>query len=480
MKNAIVRVFCPVMLAPTLVVAAMSVQASAQTENDVHESDEGRGHRGSTIFVDSYANPNGDGSADSPFQTITLALQRAREIRAERPGRIIVRVAPGEYVENYPLYLNISNLELRGSTRLREDDEGLPANCGTDSAPIPCVEPGTETLITPSVPLPLRQSLFIAGPTNDSQVDSLTNIFIRGFVFDGKGDNVTTTSGRSIFVDRTANFVIDHNVIQHGAPGLQTRLSSGRIHSNFTYDNLDGFAIFAGSEIYPARVELIANRGLNGSVNASMGAAALGSASTAQVVPNLKEMQTVFDPSLHPEQVPDKLLIVVIGNDFSGNMFGFRFQEYNTFYDTTDNQPLTANITATVHDNLCRNNAEYGFVVEGFSTTRSNPRKFTATFDGSFEDNDCTGTGRAGVFAGFLNNGVVTRNPGYIKANKYLQDSRFTLQIDDESLSSGFDYDNPVIDPFDQQTPLNNQLTMNGDELTGKHVTCPPSFPCVP
>jgi hypothetical protein len=37
------------------------------------------------------------------------------------------------------------------------------------------------------------------------------------------------------------------------------------------------------------------------------------------------------------------LVIFVIGNDFSGNMFGFRFEEYNTFYDTTDNQPLTAN-----------------------------------------------------------------------------------------------------------------------------------------
>jgi len=118
--------------------------------------------------------------------------------------------------------------------------------------------------------------------------------------------------------------------------------------------------------------------------------------------------------------------------------------------------------------------------VEGYAPPRSNPRKFTATFDGSFEDNDCTGTGRAGVFAGFLNNGVVTRNPGYIKANKYLQDSEFTLQIDDETLSPGFDYDNPVIDPFDQQTPLNNQLTMNGDELTGKHVTCPPRLPVRP
>jgi hypothetical protein len=457
----------------------MSVQASAQTANDASESAEGHGHRGSTIFVDSHADPNGDGSERAPFQTITLALQRAREIRAERPGRIIVRAAPGEYVEDYPIYLNISDLELRGSTRLRGDD-GLPANCGTDSAPIPCVEPGTETLITPLVTLPLKRSLFTVGPTNDSQVDNLTNISIRGFVFDGKGDNVTQTSGRSIFVDRTANFVIDHNVIRHGAPGLQTRLSSGRIYANFAYDDLDGFAIFAGSDIYPARVELIANRCLNVAVNGSMGAVASGSASGNQVDPNLTEGQTVYDPSLHPEQVPDQLVIFVAGNDFSGNMFGFRFEEYNTFYDTTDNQPMTANIRAAVRDNLCRNNAEYGFLVEGFSTPRSNPRKFTATFNGSFENNDCTGTGRAGVFAGFLNNGVVTRNPGYINANKYLQDSRFTLKIDDESLSSGFDYDNPFLDPFDKQTPLNNQLTMNGDELTGKQVTCPPGFPCVP
>jgi hypothetical protein len=458
----------------------MSVQASAQTAKDADESAEGRGHRVSTIFVDSQADPNGNGSADAPFQMITLALQRARQIRAERPSRIIVRVAPGEYVEDYPIYLNISNLELRGSTHLIEDNDGLPANCGAESAPIPCVEPGTETLITPLVSLPLKRSLFTVGPTNDSQVDHLTDISIHGFVFDGKGDNVSQASGRSIFVDRTANFVIDHNVIRHGAPGLLTRFSSGRIHANFAYDDLDGFGIFAGSEIYPATVELIANRCLNGTVNGSMGAVASGAATLNQVDPNLKEGQTVYDPSLHPEQVPDKLVIFVVGNDFSGNMFGFRFEEYNTFYDTTDNQPMTANIRATVRDNLCRNNSDYGFLVEGFTTPRSNPRKFTATFDGSFEDNDCTGTGRAGVFAGFLNNGVVTRNPGYINANKYLQDSRFTLQIDDKSLSSGFDYDNPLIDPFDKQTPLNNQLTMNGDQLTGKHVTCPPGFPCVP
>ena len=123
---------------------------------------------------------------------------------------------------------------------------------------------------------------------------------------------------------------------------------------------------------------------------------------------------------------------------------------------------------------------EYGFLVEGAFATRNNPRKFTGTFNGSFQDNDCSGTGRAGVFAGFMLNGVVTRNPGLINTYKYLQDSRFKLQIDDGSLSSGLDYDNPDLDPFDKQTPLNNQLTINGDALTGKRVTCPAGFPCVP
>jgi len=198
------------------------------------------------------------------------------------------------------------------------------------------------------------------------------------------------------------------------------------------------------------------------------------------VDPNLEPVQSVYDPSLHPEQVPDKLIIFVIGNDFSRNVLGFRFEEYNPGYETTDNQPLTANFTATVRDNLCRNNGEYGFTVEGAFVTRTNPRKFTGTFNGSFEDNDCSGTGRAGIFAGFMRNGVVTRNPGLINTDKYLQDSRFTAQIDDQSLSSGLDYDNPVLDPFDKQTPLNNQLTINGYALTGKHVTCPPGFPCVP
>ena len=141
---------------------------------------------------------------------------------------------------------------------------------------------------------------------------------------------------------------------------------------------------------------------------------------------------------------------------------------------------MTANITATARDNLCRNNVEYGFLVEGAFATRSNPRKFTGTFDGSFENNDCSGTGRAGLFVGFMVNGQVTRNPGNINTYKYLQESVFRLRVAAGDSSGGIDYDNRILDRFDGITSLNNTLVINGESITGTHVTCPPGFPCNP
>jgi hypothetical protein len=431
------------------------------------------------IYVDANANDDGTGTASAPYRSIAQAMEHAREIRKTDLSRIVIHVAPGTYNENFPLYVDVSNLALRGSTRLIEDDDDLPGNCGRDNAPIPCIEPGTETVITPLPPL-VGQVLFTLAPTKANPASNLADITISGFIFDGQSS--TPGSGVSIDIDRVDNFLVDHNVIRGGAPGLITRMSSGRIQSNFAYNNLDGFILSGGSKIYPARVELIANRSINGRTN--MGAFALGAASVkTKADPNVAEIQTVYDPALHPEEVPDKLAMLVIGNDFSGNMFGFRFEQYidgGGFYDTSGNQPMTANITATVRRNLCRNNAEYGFLVEGVWVPRTNPRRFTGTFNGSFEANDCSGTGRAGIFGGFFTNGQVTRNPAQINTYKYVQDSQFTLRLDDATLSSGLDYDNPVLDPADKQTPLNNQLMLNGDAVTGKRVTCPPGFPCVP
>jgi hypothetical protein len=74
-------------------------------------------------------------------------------------------------------------------------------------------------------------------------------------------------------------------------------------------------------------------------------------------------------------------------------------------------------------------------------------------------------------------NGVVTRNPGLITTNKYLVDSRFTVEMDGGF--GDFDYDNPVLDPFDRTTPLDNVLVVNGISVVGTYVTCTPAPPCV-
>ncbi len=132
---------------------AIGAVASSQSTSNPDETGKNRTHGALTIFVDAQAGLNGDGSAAAPYQTILQAIEQAREIRQEKRTRILVRVAPGEYVEDFPIYLNVSNLELRGSTRLIEDEDGLPQNCGSDIAPAPCVEPGTETVITPILPL---------------------------------------------------------------------------------------------------------------------------------------------------------------------------------------------------------------------------------------------------------------------------------------------------------------------------------------
>jgi hypothetical protein len=400
---------------------------------------------------------------------------RAREIRNIVRTRIIIFVAPGSYTEDYPLYVNVSNLELHGSTHLILDEQGLPQDCGVYSDPSPCMDPATETLITPEDILPNGKALFTVAPTRDLSEARLHDIEIHGFVFDGLANAPPTPAGAAMFIDRVTTFLVDRNVFRHDAPGINTRLSSGTMKSNFAHDNVAGLATSGGSQLEPAHVTMVANR----STHNNTGAIVLGTATVRGHNDdlNLREIQTLFDPTLHPEQVPDTLAITVIGNDFSDNtMFGFRFEHYvsgSLFYDTTDNQPLTSVISAVVKHNTCRNNLEYGFLIEGASAPRSNPRRFTAVFDGSFRDNDLSGQARAGLFVGFMLNGQVTRNPGLINTTQYLQDSVFRVRIGVEDNSNRIDYANPVFDRFDGTTPLNNTLRINRESITGTHVTCP-------
>ena len=93
-----------------------------------------------TIHVDCAATSRGAGSAKRPYWRITGALDSARQLRREGPGRIVIRVAPGICSGNFetqstgqktrsqellPLVLNVPNLTLHG-TGIMEYAEGYP------------------------------------------------------------------------------------------------------------------------------------------------------------------------------------------------------------------------------------------------------------------------------------------------------------------------------------------------------------------
>lgn len=432
------------------------------------------------IVVDSQAAPAGDGTLGAPYRTIAEGMQRAREIRLQSPDRIILRVRPGRYVENTPIYLNVSNFELRGSTQLTEDADGLPGNCGTEAIAAPCIEAGTETVVEPTVPLATRHVLLVIAPTRDGAADRITDVTVRGLLIDGKAANVAA-GGTGIFVDRSDDFAIRGNITRRLLVGVLTRLSSGTIKGHFAHNSNDGLAISGGSGVYPSNVEAAGNRLVS---NFAVGVVALGNGGVRARIeaPDVQPIQTLYDRIQHPEQVPDTLTLTLRDNDISRNRsFGVRLESFsanNSFYDTVDAQPMTAFIDADVRGNSIQDNGEYGLTIEGAFATRSNPRLFMGGFQGRFRDNSFLGNGRAALFVGFMLNGVVTRNPGLINSNKYLVDSTYEISIDEEL--GAIDYDNPLLDPFDRTTPLNNVLIINGASIVGTRVTCPPGFPCVP
>src|SRR6266566_8852281 len=116
--------------------------------------------RAEYLYVSAAASSAGDGSAASPYWSITDAVSRARDDRrnATIPAgeTIVIHVAPGAYMGSYsppgsagqmellPIVLNMPNVVLSGATFLALDARGLPTG----------VVPGTaETILTSAVPL---------------------------------------------------------------------------------------------------------------------------------------------------------------------------------------------------------------------------------------------------------------------------------------------------------------------------------------
>jgi hypothetical protein len=442
------------------------------------------------LYVAAFGALNGDGSASKPYRRITDAVARARAERAfgalPPEEEIRIHVAPGTYVGSYnpaqlkahaeyevlPIILNVPTFAVLGSTVLVRDDRGLPT--ASDSA--------SDAILEPDKPLGPNQYLFLVTRTADGAVGD--GVTVDGVVFDGKGGALP---GADVFIDRVSDFRFTDNLVERSAFGVMTRLASGTIEGNLLADNLElGSIVTGGSLAHPATVLIHANRatrnGAHGFGNPVAGWIKLRTDPGQNTLALLEPLQTVFDRN-NPEDVrniPDTLTVTLSGNDASDNAsrnppfggIGIRFAgiypDYD--YDTADaTQPVTSVLTANVVENTCDRNGSYGVVFEAGDTHRSNPRRFIQTLTGTFAGNTFVRNERAAALF-TLTYWLVSVDEIPPDQQKFAEESTYAVTDGDGELS-GFDYDNPVMEPLSGAV-LNNILTVNGVEVPhGKSIT---------
>ena len=434
------------------------------------------------IYVAATANPNGDGSAASPYRRITDAVQR---VRADRQSglteRITVHVAPGTYTGSYkaarvqrepalevlPIILNVPNLTLSGATKLAIDDSGLPTGA----------QPGTETVVTTDETVDSPQftaSLILIAPTTDGGRGD--GIVLTGLILDAAATVNLPQDGvpelQSVWLDRSADFEIRGNIVMRAGDGIRSRLSSGTVKGNLLVEN--GFAgayLTGGNSADPADVRIIANRGF-GNVR---GGAMLGAwGNTIALDPGANSLQlTLLVLSADPTSWPNTLTATVNENDFSDNVvFGLRIAAFppDAYYKLKP--ALTTSLRADIAHNLFNRNRNYGLVLDtAFPPPYTDKGAVSARFDLVLQDNQLIGSGRAPAMFTF-ERVFVSLGSDSLKLFKYLSQSLYNLN-DPEGETLGFDYDNPFSDPHDG-TVLNNTLTVNGAVVSpGTKITPP-------
>ncbi|HXN21499.1 MAG TPA: hypothetical protein VOA41_02000 [Candidatus Dormibacteraeota bacterium] len=416
------------------------------------------------LYVDANASYNGDGSRHHPYWRITDAVVRARALRQEdrendsktpedrndNKGKIVIHVLPGTYAGSYdpdrlaanprlellPIILNVSNLNLAGGTELDEDARGLP----TGTYP-----PDSETLLTTAdvtTGLLRGQMLLLIATTTDGMAGN--EVSVSGFVMDAQAQDLAGVRGLNIYADRVSDFAIHRNLLRHATVGAQTRLASGTFEANFVGPNNaategTGIHITGGSVIHPARVTVRRNRSTQNSHGAALHALAnflelkLGSNTL-----KLEPLQMSFDINNPKDQqnVPGRLEVAIEGNDFSNNSFvGLRCGFYPPFFYTTADatQPVTGTLDVIVRDNELNRNFDYGITVDPANARRSNSRRLTGRFEGTFEHNSLIDNGRNASVFGFTSlNASTGRAPR--QDFKYVQGATFQV----EDLDWGF------------------------------------------
>jgi hypothetical protein len=383
------------------------------------------------LVVDDDAAPGGDGSARLPFHDVRDAVAAA----AAASGPVIIKVRPGEYALAQPLIVERSFIELRGSTELVEDDDGLPTGEAV---------PGTETRIlaaNPGVP----QSLFVVGRPDVGPL--LSDVTIRGFIFSGG------TGGTEVLLDRVQNFEVRGNVFT--APslaGLASVASSGRAIGNYATGVGVGLGANGGYAESPSNVVITSNRCVH---NNNGGVALVGASS------NIPELG-------------DELTAIVRSNDLSENttrpMFSFGLRIAAPGQPTIGTQS-SARVHAVVEGNRIVGNALGVTIDAGFPYRLLNgvcdPRTFSGEVDATFIGNTLTGSVLTQALVTFTRNQAAL-DQALLPQWQYLHEATFTIDDRDGTLASAW-IDHPPTDPFlgpclydATRELLGNTLSYNG------------------
>jgi hypothetical protein len=387
------------------------------------------------IHVDDDAAAGGNGSAQSPYNTLADALAAARDTSAA----VVIKVRPGDYAVGSTLVVD-RPLALRGSSVLTRDAVGWPTGE---------VAAGTETRIHGTASLG-TQPLIRVGRADAAVIG---DVEIRGFVFQA----VSASAGLEVLLTRVQDYTVADNAFRAPAfLGLQSVASSGHVTGNYFSGPGTGAALTGGFAASPSNVTFSNNR----SVANTIGGLLLNGA------------------SINIPEHGDQLDAIVRDNDLSNNTlsqgFGFRAfilrRDLGAPGDTQSTGHIRAQLRGNrIAGNLIGINVDAGFPYRQVGTT-CDPRVFSGSIDLELRGNTVTNSVLAPALMTFTRN-TAALAPGTLSQWQYLHGAAFTITDPDGTLADAW-IDHPERDPFlgpcfgdATNELLNNTLTYNGAVL---------------
>ncbi|HEY5913993.1 MAG TPA: hypothetical protein VJA21_25675 [Verrucomicrobiae bacterium] len=419
------------------------------------------------LYADASVNANGDGSGARPYWRITDAVEHARVLRqtAAIPvsERIVIHVAAGTYLgsketpvlnhnpryEALPILLNVPNLTLAGSTVLTADARGLPVG----------MVPGTETLLaTEDNYTDTGKSLILLSRSTDGGVGD--DVTVSGFHLDSL--NSHPQSGAAIRLDRVSRFAISQNLMTRGGFGCYATRASGSVEGNLITGGFSGVVAKGGSREHPSQCFIVGNRRVAG-LSSGFVIEADGLAPQIDVGANRVELEPLPVAEVRDDP-PFTTEATVVGNECSDNggtgmkcfMYSPSIKPINPLVSSGTVVPR---LTVMAAGNTFSRNRTYGVVVDANDALRSINHPLTGQFQGEFQNNTLADNMPAAAMFTFTAVAVSLGNAS-LKDIKYLQQATYDITDLDGELV-GYDYDNPVTDPFDGSV-LNNTLIVNG------------------